>query len=80
MTGNNVNGFIANEAYAVTPSDTADNTYSYLYVGTAGNVSVVTEDGQTVLFKNVPSGGHIWIRTSLVRATGTTANDIVGMA
>jgi hypothetical protein len=78
--GNNVSGYIANEALSVTTSDTANNTFSYLYVGTGGNVSVVTEAGQTVTFANVPSGGYVWVRTAQVRATNTTASDIIGMA
>jgi hypothetical protein len=80
MSGQNVSGYIANEATAVTTSDTANNTYSYLYVGTGGSVSLVTEAGQTVTFSNVPDGGYVWVRTIRVRATGTTASNIVGMS
>ena len=49
-----------------------------LYVGTGGDVAVVTEDGVTVTFKNVPSGfyiGPFYIKKVL--STGTTADNIV---
>lgn len=69
---------IPQDAVAVTPSDTAGNNYIFLYVGTGGNVSVETQVGTTVLYKNVPSGAYLWISTNKVRATNTTATDIVG--
>lgn len=77
MAGPQVSGQIADRASAVTKSDTAANAFSYLYVGTAGNVTVVTEGGDEVIFKNVPSGAFLWVRTSKIKAA-TTAADIVG--
>lgn len=61
---------------AVTPDD--DNEYSIseaLYVGTAGDIAVVNEDGETVVF--VASQGWLFITSIGVDATGTTATDIV---
>lgn len=75
----NINSYIADSAATVTPSDTADNTFSYLYVGGTGNVSVVTETGQTVTFTSFPAGAYLWLRVVKVRATGTTATNIVGL-
>jgi hypothetical protein len=72
--------YIATNAVAVTKSDTADNSFSYLYVGTGGTLTVVTEAGDTVQFVNVPTGGFLWVRTSMVRATNSTATDIIGFA
>jgi hypothetical protein len=69
---------IARDATAVTTSDTADNTYAYLYVGGTGNVKVTTEAGTDVTFTSVPVG-YLWVRTRLVWATGTTATNIVGL-
>lgn len=49
-----------------------------LYIGTAGDVSVVTEDDSVVLFKGCIAGssiGPFFIKK--VRSTGTTAADIV---
>ena len=42
MAASNLSGQIADVAQAVTTSDTASNQYTYLYIGGAGNVSVIT--------------------------------------
>lgn len=73
-----VSNQIADRAYTVTASDTAGNIYSYLYVGSGGNVAITTEGGDSVTFSNVASGSYLWIRTSLVKSTGTTASNILG--
>lgn len=70
---------IASEAFAVTPHDTNANNYSYLYVGTSGDVAVVTAGGNTVTFTGVLGGSVLWIQTSKVLSTGTNATNIVGM-
>jgi hypothetical protein len=72
--------YVATNAVAVTKSDTAENVFSYLYVGTGGTLTVVTEGGDTVQFANVPSGGFLWVRTSKVKSTGSTSTDIVGFS
>ncbi len=78
MTGYQVSGGIGDEAYAVTTSDTADNSYSYLYVGTAGNVVIIPQGGTSaVTLTAVPAGQYVWCRTSKV-TTATTASNIVG--
>lgn len=64
-------------AAAVTTSDTADNYGLAFYVGGAGNVTVITEAGQTVLFTAPPVGSIIPIRFTQIKATGTTATAIV---
>lgn len=78
MAGRNLE--IANEAYAVTPSDTADNTYAYFYVGGAGDVTVVpsTSGATAVTLKAVPVGATIYLKVSKIMATNTTATNIVG--
>lgn len=73
-----VSNQIADRAYTVTKSDTDPNVYSYLYVGTGGTLTVVTEGGDTVQFTNVANGSYLWIRTSLVKSTGSTASGILG--
>ncbi len=80
MTGYQVSGQIADEAVAITKSDTADNTFSYLYIGTGGDVAV-TPQGSTsaVTFSSVPSGSFLWVRTKLVMSTNTTASNMVGL-
>lgn len=69
--------------FAVTPSDDAaddfDNLARALYVGTSGDVSVVNERGEAVLFKNVPSGKELPVICRRVTETDTTAEDIVAL-
>jgi len=70
------------EPFAVTPTDTAttlfDNESRFFYVGTGGNLVLVTRGGIEVTYKNVPNGGYVWGTALRVKATGTTASDIVG--
>lgn len=52
-----------------------------IYVGTGGTVVLRGIDGVAdVTLRNVPSGQILDIRASHVRATGTTASDLVGLA
>ena len=78
MALNEINKFIAYDAAAVTPSDTVPNNFAYLYVGTGGNIAVVTEAGNSVTLNNYPSGAYLWLRVTKVMATNTTASNIVG--
>lgn len=49
-----------------------------LYVGTGGDVTLrCADDAVDVTFRNVPSGSLIRARARFVRATGTTAADIL---
>tara|TARA_R110000851_G_scaffold287513_3_gene441553 strand:- start:21661 stop:21903 length:243 start_codon:yes stop_codon:yes gene_type:complete len=48
-----------------------------LYVGGAGDVSVVTTQGNAVVFKGVGAGQILPIRVRRVKATDTTATDIL---
>lgn len=67
-------------AVAITPSDTAGNSFSAIYVGGAGNVAVITEGGNTVTFTAPPVGSIIPIRTQKVLSTGTTATLLIGLS
>lgn len=49
----------------------------YLYVGVAGDVTLITPLGTTLLFKNVPAGGYVWSEAAYVKATGTSATNII---
>jgi len=71
------NGRVWGDAASITKSDTADNSYSGIYVGGTGNVVVVTEAGTEVTFSSVPVGVVIPIRTQKVKAA-TTATLLVG--
>jgi hypothetical protein len=64
---------------AVTPSDTVEfSLCRALYVGVGGNVTVLS-DGVPVTFLNVPTGLVLPVETTQVRATGTTATNIVAL-
>jgi len=71
----------ASRGAAVTPSDAADLTTAAraLYVGGAGDVTLDTTGGDTLTFASVPAGMWLPVRTARVRATGTTASDIVAV-
>lgn len=64
----------------VTPADTdlPGGECSALYVGTGGDVSCLDSLSATVVFKNVPSGSVLPVRTVQVKAA-TTATDIVAL-
>lgn len=65
-------------AEAITPSDTAYVNYVGFYVGTTGNVTVETAKGDTVAFNSLPVGAIIQVHIVRVKATGTTASNLVG--
>lgn len=69
-------------AAAVTKSDSADlpRIARALYVGGAGNVSVICEDGGTaVVFVGLAAGQILPVRVKRVRSTDTTATSIVAL-
>lgn len=71
----------AQDAVAVTPSDTvffADGVARALYVGVAGDVTLVTSGGNTVLFKAAPVG-ILAVACTRVNSTATTATNMVAL-
>lgn len=71
----------ATHAETVTSSDTDDLQYASraLYVGGAGDVSVITLSGATATFLAVPAGSILPIRVTRVRSTATTATAILSL-
>jgi len=66
---------------AITKSDTTvyNQPIRQIYVGTAGDISVTTQEGNTVTHKNCIAGSYIGpFFAAKVNATGTTAADLVG--
>jgi len=69
----------------VTPSDSVDvtgataNTPATLFVGTGGDVEVITLGGSTLVLKNIADGSFLPIQITRVKATNTTATDIVAL-
>jgi len=68
-------------AEAVTPSDSVSltNDSRGLFVGGAGNISVLMSGGTSVTFTGVVAGSILPIRVNRVNATSTTATDIVAL-
>ena len=50
-----------------------------LWIGSGGNLRVLTEKGQDVLFKNVADGTMLPVRATRVYATNSTAADILAL-
>ena len=50
-----------------------------LFVGTGGAVTLRATAGGDVVFKNLASGSILPVRAQYVRATGTTAADILAL-
>jgi len=72
----------ATRAVAVVPHDldALADIPKALFVGTGGNVIARgIGGGADVLFKNVPAGSVLPLRAQFVRATGTSAADIVAL-
>lgn len=61
---------------AVTPGTAYGEFASWLYVGVAGDVSLVCWDGTTVLFKAMPVGLYP-IGSVMINSSGTTATTML---
>ncbi|QFT75973.1 hypothetical protein [Erythrobacter sp. THAF29] len=73
----------ARDCFPVAASDTADlpQATKAIYIGTGGDITLRTVAGeQDVVFRNVVSGSILDVRVKAIRATGTDASDIVGLA
>lgn len=71
----------AMHGFAITPSDSAELTQPTraLYVGVAGDLGVTLVSGAELVFANIPSGTLLPVRARAVKATGTTADSLVGL-
>lgn len=69
------------DGLAITTSDTLDLTYVTrgIYVGGAGDVTLITQGGTTLTFKAVPVGTVLNVRATRVKATLTTATNLIGL-
>jgi len=65
--------------YAMSSQSGLGNTGCCLYVGGAGNVSVVTVGGDTATFFAVPAGTTLPIQVVKLRSTSTTATNVMGL-
>ena len=71
----------AGGAYAVTPSDGADQPFATraIYVGGAGNVRITTTGGHDVTFSGLTAGSILPVRAARIWATSTTATLMIGL-
>jgi hypothetical protein len=77
-----LNSQIPGKAFAVTPSDTTQQSFASLQVGDAGTVAIEPEGrpGASVTFK-VPAGGYILCRCTKVLLAGTSpGTNIIGLS
>jgi hypothetical protein len=75
-------GAPATRVVVVTPHDSTALTDipKALYVGTAGNITMRGVNGTSdAVWKNVPAGTTLPFRAQFIRATGTTAADILAL-
>ena len=72
----------ANNAFEITPHDTQELAIvtKALYIGTGGDVVLRPLEGAIdVTFRNLLAGSILDVRALAVRATGTSASDLVGL-
>lgn len=73
----------AESCFAITASDTEDlpRATKAIYIGEGGDVTLIPVRSKTpVTFRNLPSGAILDVRVRSIRATGTTARELVGLA
>jgi hypothetical protein len=69
------------DAVAVTPDDDTDLSPvpTGLYIGGAGNLTIITPAGTTTTFVGCLAGSVLPVRAARVKSTGTTATNIVAL-
>lgn len=77
----------ANRAVSVTPSNTvnisegteAPESGSVLYIGTGGDLKVLTVGNDEITFTNIQDGSFLPVQVLRVFSTGTTATNIIAL-
>lgn len=71
----------ASHGFSITPSDSAalSEAVRAIYVGTGGSLALTLRSGAAITLTNVPDGSLLPLRTTAVKATGTTASGLVGL-
>ncbi|MEL7728118.1 hypothetical protein AAG612_01130 [Citromicrobium bathyomarinum] len=73
----------AQACFAISPDDAAElpTATKAIYIGEAGNIVLVPLSGTAeITFANLPAGAILDVRARAVKATGTTAAALVGLA
>jgi hypothetical protein len=73
----------AQDCFNIAPDDIGElpKVTKALYIGSGGDVVVrAARADSAVVFRNVPSGYILDVRAIAVRASGTTATDLIGLA
>ena len=73
----------AETCFEIVPDDVAEleRATKALFVGEGGDVTLVSLNGEApVTFANLASGSILDVRVRAVKATGTTATGLVGLA
>ena len=63
----------------VAPDDNQDLAIigAIIFVGTGGDLEVTTVSGDTVIYKNLPDAYTLPVQVRRVKATNTTAQDLI---
>ena len=72
-----IEAIFPSRAFEITPSDSADNIYDWIYVGGTGDLTVETAGGDEVTYLSV-AVGPLYVRTAKILATGTDATNLIG--
>ncbi len=70
------------KAFVISPNDNNElnRLTRAIYVGATGNISMILKgDGAAVTFVGVPAGTILPLRVRVVKSTGTTATNLVGL-
>lgn len=73
----------ARNCFSITPNDVATLAAlpKAIYIGSGGNIAIrAVDSAQDVTFMNVASGTILDVRAMHIRATGTTASNLIGLA
>ena len=71
----------AGDAFGIAPNDSSDlpQRVRAIYCGSDGDISLVTPLGNEVVFVGVKVGTILPVSADRIKATGTTAMDLVGL-
>ena len=73
----------ASECFSITPSDTNELAVATkaIYIGSGGDLAVIAVGSDTpVTFRDTITGSILDIRVRQVLVTGTTAQELIGLA